>query len=173
MLPSSRTCSNLLLLPEYSSKEKLKQKLLLAIQHKEGFGLIWSFLWLLDIVIRWGNFLGRVYILLCSQARGLIFLSFVLRPLFLYVTSQFILVSLAIILCLFEVWLNTVICTFFYWSDLSFHYLAMSFVISERFKSWLWCDYLDRSAQISVCVPGSKRCKLLRAFWADWDLRVS
>ncbi len=40
MLPSSRTCSNLLLIPEYSSKDKLKQKLLLAIQHKEGFGLI-------------------------------------------------------------------------------------------------------------------------------------
>ena len=39
-LPNSRTCSNLLLIPEYSSKEKLRQKLLLAIEHKEGFGLI-------------------------------------------------------------------------------------------------------------------------------------
>lgn len=40
MLPNSRTCSNLLLIPEYCSKEKLRQKLLLAIQFKEGFGLI-------------------------------------------------------------------------------------------------------------------------------------
>lgn len=39
-LPTSRTCSNLLLLPEYSSKNKLKTKLLLALEHREGFGLI-------------------------------------------------------------------------------------------------------------------------------------
>lgn len=38
-LPTSHTCFNQLDLPEYSSKEVLKQKLLLAIQEgKEGFG---------------------------------------------------------------------------------------------------------------------------------------
>lgn len=40
MLPTSRTCSSVLLLPEYSSKAKLQLKLELALQHKEGFGLI-------------------------------------------------------------------------------------------------------------------------------------
>ncbi|KAH7824563.1 putative ubiquitin-protein ligase E3A [Monocercomonoides exilis] len=38
-LPTSHTCFNLLLLPEYATKEKLKAKLLLAIQNAEGFGL--------------------------------------------------------------------------------------------------------------------------------------
>lgn len=40
MLPSSHTCFNHLLIPEYSSKDKLKQKLLLAISNAEGFGLM-------------------------------------------------------------------------------------------------------------------------------------
>jgi len=39
-LPSSHTCFNYLLLPAYSSKEKLKDKLLLALENSEGFGLI-------------------------------------------------------------------------------------------------------------------------------------
>eukprot|EP00828_Plagiopyla_frontata_P028588 TRINITY_DN36964_c0_g1_i1.p3 TRINITY_DN36964_c0_g1~~TRINITY_DN36964_c0_g1_i1.p3 ORF type:complete len:135 (+),score=15.15 TRINITY_DN36964_c0_g1_i1:333-737(+) len=39
-LPTAHTCFNHLLIPEYSSKEKLKQKLLLAIHNTEGFGLI-------------------------------------------------------------------------------------------------------------------------------------
>lgn len=39
-LPSSHTCFNHLLIPEYSSKDKLKQKLLLAINNSEGFGLM-------------------------------------------------------------------------------------------------------------------------------------
>lgn len=39
-LPSSHTCFNVLLLPEYSSKEKLESRLLTAIQNSEGFGMI-------------------------------------------------------------------------------------------------------------------------------------
>jgi ubiquitin-protein ligase E3 A len=39
-LPSAHTCFNHLLIPEYSTKEKLKQKLLLAITNAEGFGLM-------------------------------------------------------------------------------------------------------------------------------------
>ena len=38
-LPSAHTCFNHLLLPEYKSKEKLREKLLLAINNSEGFGL--------------------------------------------------------------------------------------------------------------------------------------
>lgn len=38
-LPTAHTCFNHLLIPEYSSKEKLKSKLLNAIQNAEGFGL--------------------------------------------------------------------------------------------------------------------------------------
>ena len=39
-LPTSHTCFNVLLLPEYSSLEKLRQKLEFAIQQTEGFMLI-------------------------------------------------------------------------------------------------------------------------------------
>lgn len=39
-LPSCHTCFNHLLLPDYKSKEKLQEKLLLALQYSEGFGLI-------------------------------------------------------------------------------------------------------------------------------------
>jgi ubiquitin-protein ligase E3 A len=37
-LPSAHTCFNHLLLPEYSSKEVLAEKLLYAIHQSEGFG---------------------------------------------------------------------------------------------------------------------------------------
>ena len=40
ILPTARTCSCVLLLPEYSSKAKLEKKLNLVLQYKEGFGLI-------------------------------------------------------------------------------------------------------------------------------------
>ncbi|XP_022800186.1 ubiquitin-protein ligase E3A-like [Stylophora pistillata] len=39
-LPTAHTCFNVLLLPEYSSKEKLKERLLKAITHAKGFGLL-------------------------------------------------------------------------------------------------------------------------------------
>ena len=39
-LPSSRTCSSVLLLPDYSTREKLREKLGLTLQFKESFGLI-------------------------------------------------------------------------------------------------------------------------------------
>ncbi|XP_003737624.1 ubiquitin-protein ligase E3A [Galendromus occidentalis] len=39
-LPSSHTCFNVLLLPEYSSREKLKERLLKAISYSKGFGLM-------------------------------------------------------------------------------------------------------------------------------------
>jgi len=39
MLPTSHTCFNTLLLPEYSSEEKLRKLLLIAINECEGFGL--------------------------------------------------------------------------------------------------------------------------------------
>ena len=38
-LPSAHTCFNYLLLPEYASKEKLRSRLLTAIEHGQGFGL--------------------------------------------------------------------------------------------------------------------------------------
>jgi len=39
-LPQSHTCFNVLLLPDYSSKEVLKERLLTAIQNSEGFGML-------------------------------------------------------------------------------------------------------------------------------------
>lgn len=39
-LPASHTCFNVLLLPEYSSKEKLEERLLKAITHAKGFGML-------------------------------------------------------------------------------------------------------------------------------------
>ena len=39
-LPTSHTCFNVLMLPEYSSKEKLARLLRLAIANSEGFGMI-------------------------------------------------------------------------------------------------------------------------------------
>ncbi len=38
-LPTSHTCFNTLLLPEYSSKEKLQNRLTLALKECKGFGL--------------------------------------------------------------------------------------------------------------------------------------
>eukprot|EP01017_Pseudomicrothorax_dubius_P045945 TRINITY_DN8029_c0_g3_i1.p1 TRINITY_DN8029_c0_g3~~TRINITY_DN8029_c0_g3_i1.p1 ORF type:complete len:322 (-),score=81.09 TRINITY_DN8029_c0_g3_i1:88-1053(-) len=38
-LPTAHTCFNHLLLPEYSSREKLREKLLTAMNYSEGFGL--------------------------------------------------------------------------------------------------------------------------------------
>jgi ubiquitin-protein ligase E3 A len=38
-LPTSHTCFNQLLLPEYKTKQKLKERLALAISNAEGFGL--------------------------------------------------------------------------------------------------------------------------------------
>ncbi|CEG46973.1 E3 ubiquitin protein ligase [Plasmopara halstedii] len=38
-LPTAHTCFNHLLLPEYSSRDKLKERLLIAINQAEGFGL--------------------------------------------------------------------------------------------------------------------------------------
>eukprot|EP01018_Ginkgo_biloba_P007846 Gb_36705 [translate_table: standard] len=39
-LPTAHTCFNHLLLPEYQSKEKLKERLLIAINNSQGFGLM-------------------------------------------------------------------------------------------------------------------------------------
>eukprot|EP00357_Protocruzia_adherens_P017248 CAMPEP_0115007470 /NCGR_PEP_ID=MMETSP0216-20121206/21207_1 /TAXON_ID=223996 /ORGANISM="Protocruzia adherens, Strain Boccale" /LENGTH=744 /DNA_ID=CAMNT_0002374435 /DNA_START=239 /DNA_END=2473 /DNA_ORIENTATION=- len=39
-LPTAHTCFNYLLIPEYSSKEKLKERLTLAINNSQGFGLL-------------------------------------------------------------------------------------------------------------------------------------
>ena len=39
-LPSAHTCFNNLILPDYKNKDKLKQKILNAINYSEGFGLI-------------------------------------------------------------------------------------------------------------------------------------
>jgi len=41
-LPTASTCFNILLLPAYSSKDKLRQKLHTAINNAEGFGLKWA-----------------------------------------------------------------------------------------------------------------------------------
>lgn len=39
-LPSAHTCFNHLLLPSYKTKDKLREKLLIAISNAEGFGLL-------------------------------------------------------------------------------------------------------------------------------------
>lgn len=39
-LPCAHTCFNVILVPEYSSKEKLERKLYKSIQYFEGFGMI-------------------------------------------------------------------------------------------------------------------------------------
>ncbi|XP_052902298.1 ubiquitin-protein ligase E3A [Anopheles moucheti] len=39
-LPTSHTCFNVLLLPEYESKEKLEERLLKAINYSKGFGML-------------------------------------------------------------------------------------------------------------------------------------
>lgn len=39
-LPTSHTCFNVLLLPEYGSKEKLRERLLKAITYAKGFGML-------------------------------------------------------------------------------------------------------------------------------------
>jgi hypothetical protein len=39
-LPTSHTCFNHLLLPEYKSKDKLRENLLKAIENAEGFGML-------------------------------------------------------------------------------------------------------------------------------------
>jgi len=39
MLPTAHTCFNTLLLPDYDTKENLREKLLLAMYETEGFGL--------------------------------------------------------------------------------------------------------------------------------------
>lgn len=38
-LPSAHTCFNHLLLPPYATKAKMKEKLVVAINNSEGFGL--------------------------------------------------------------------------------------------------------------------------------------
>jgi hypothetical protein len=39
-LPTSHTCFNQLLIPEYSSKEILRNKLSVAIENATGFGMV-------------------------------------------------------------------------------------------------------------------------------------
>lgn len=39
-LPTAHTCFNVLLLPEYSSREKLKDRLIKAINYSKGFGML-------------------------------------------------------------------------------------------------------------------------------------
>lgn len=38
-LPTSHTCFNILMLPDYETKEKLQERLMVAIQNAQGFGL--------------------------------------------------------------------------------------------------------------------------------------
>ena len=39
LLPASHTCFNHLLLPEYKTYEDMKKKVLIAIEHNQGFGM--------------------------------------------------------------------------------------------------------------------------------------
>jgi ubiquitin-protein ligase E3 A len=39
-LPSSHSCFNHLVLPNYSSKDILRQKLMMAIENSTGFGMV-------------------------------------------------------------------------------------------------------------------------------------
>ena len=38
-LPTSHTCFNALLLPEYASEEKMRERLVMAVENATGFGL--------------------------------------------------------------------------------------------------------------------------------------
>jgi HECT-domain (ubiquitin-transferase) len=40
LLPEAHTCFNHLVIPNYPSKEKLREKLLLAMENSEGFGIV-------------------------------------------------------------------------------------------------------------------------------------
>lgn len=40
LLPEAHTCFNHLIIPHYANKDKLKEKLLLAMENSEGFGII-------------------------------------------------------------------------------------------------------------------------------------
>lgn len=39
MLPMAQTCSNMLRLPDYENRQKLREKLILAIRNNSGFGM--------------------------------------------------------------------------------------------------------------------------------------
>lgn len=52
-LPTAHTCFNVLLLPEYSTKEKLQERLLKAINYSKGFGMLWFGLLFPRIVLYW------------------------------------------------------------------------------------------------------------------------
>jgi ubiquitin-protein ligase E3 A len=39
-LPTAHTCFNVLLLPDYSTKEKLKDRLEKAVDYSKGFGML-------------------------------------------------------------------------------------------------------------------------------------
>lgn len=39
-LPTSHTCFNVLLLPDYKNLDKLKERLLKSITHAKGFGML-------------------------------------------------------------------------------------------------------------------------------------
>jgi len=39
-LPTSHTCFNVLLLPDYCSKDKLRERLIKAITNCQGFGML-------------------------------------------------------------------------------------------------------------------------------------
>ena len=39
-LPTAHTCFNVLLLPEYETKEKLEKNVRIILEHNQGFGLI-------------------------------------------------------------------------------------------------------------------------------------
>ncbi len=39
-LPTAHTCFNHLLLPDYTSRGALQQRLTMALEHAEGFGLL-------------------------------------------------------------------------------------------------------------------------------------
>ena len=40
LLPTSQTCFNMLKLPEYPTREELEEKLNIALNHTEGFGIV-------------------------------------------------------------------------------------------------------------------------------------
>ncbi|VDI27238.1 Hypothetical predicted protein, partial [Mytilus galloprovincialis] len=39
-LPTAHTCFNVLLLPDYTTKEKLQERLIKAISYSKGFGML-------------------------------------------------------------------------------------------------------------------------------------
>ena len=67
-LPTASTCFNVLMLPEYSSREKLRNRLFLAVQNSKGFGLTWLNSWW-----KWSSFIMHLNLNSLAERKRLLF----------------------------------------------------------------------------------------------------